>query len=233
MNRPALLLAAGLATRLGALREEHAKACLPVRGTTPLADLLNGVHEAGITRAWVNLHWRAEEVMATARAGTPQGLEIEFLHEPELLGTGGTLLEVTRREGVLPALVANAKFLTDFSFDALHFERPAMVVHPSSSLQVFGGLEWDEEGRVVGIRASGEARKLDETAAVYTGICVPDPAWLSHLEVAHDSGRLPCLIRDGLFPALKTGPGPLALVHSGEWLELSTPDRLSLANGGA
>ena len=231
MNPPALLLAAGLATRLGALRGEHAKACLPVRGTTPLAAILQGVHEAGITRAWINLHWRAEEVMATARAGAPQGLEVEFLHEPELLGTGGTLLEVARREGVLPSLVANVKFLTDFSFDRLDPEQPAMVVHPSSSLDVFGGLEWDGESRVVGVRASGEARKLDETAAVYTGICVPDPAWLPHLKVANDSGRPPCLIRDGLLPALQSGPGPLAVVHSGEWLELSTPARLSLANG--
>ena len=231
MNSPALLLAAGLATRLGSLREKHAKACLPVCGTTPLAAILHGIHEAGITRAWVNLHWHAEEVRAIARAYAPQGLEVNFIHEPELLGTGGTLLEVARREGILPSLVANAKFMTDFSYSRLDPERPAMVVHPSSSLKVFGGLEWDGKSRVVGVRAAGKTRKLEEPAAVYMGICVPDPAWLPHLEFANDSGRLPCLIRDGLLPALQSGPGPLAMIHSGKWLELSTPDRLSLANG--
>lgn len=230
MNRPALLLAAGLATRLGNLRKKHAKACLPVRGTTPISALLQTLSQSGVSKVWINVHWKAEEVIETAKASAPSNLKIEFLHESNLLGTGGTLLAVTEREGVLPQLVANAKFLTDFNFSSLDSEQPSMVVHPESSLAVFGGLKINGNSRVVGVRKSGKPRQPSESAAVYTGICVPDPAWIPHLSQAREAGRPPCIIRDGLLPSLQSGVEALAVEHSGEWIELSTPNRLRQAN---
>ena len=55
----ALVFAAGKATRLEGLREQYAKACVPVGDTTPLQHILPCLHQAGVTRAWVNLHWQA------------------------------------------------------------------------------------------------------------------------------------------------------------------------------
>ena len=68
----ALLLAAGKATRLGALRNQYAKACVPVAGTTPLRFAIERLAQAGVTRVIVNLHWQAEQVRAAGRAAVPR-----------------------------------------------------------------------------------------------------------------------------------------------------------------
>ena len=80
----ALLLAAGKATRLGALRNQYAKACVPVAGTTPLRFAIERLAQAGVTRVIVNLHWQAEQVRAEASAAVPSGIQLDFLEEDVL-----------------------------------------------------------------------------------------------------------------------------------------------------
>lgn len=228
MSAVALVLAAGQATRLGPLRERWAKACLPVAGVSPLQFLLPRLAAAGVGRAWVNLHYRPEQVRRAALDCAPAGLELRFLEEPELLGTGGTLAAVAAAEGRLPDLVVNAKIYTDLDFSqVLDDPRPTLVLHPPSPLEVFGGLE-HAGGRVTGLRPRGPARP---GAAVYTGIARPDPAWLAELERAEPAGGLRCLVRDGLRPALARGQAPRARLHLGWWQEISSPERVEAVQG--
>jgi NDP-sugar pyrophosphorylase family protein len=105
---PALLLAAGRATRLGAVGERWAKACVPVGATTALDFLLPRVAAAGYAPIWINLHRHAAQVRATALAAAP-GAELRFFEEERLLGTGGTLLAVARAAGAAPRRVAKEK----------------------------------------------------------------------------------------------------------------------------
>ncbi|RMH01619.1 MAG: hypothetical protein D6702_10990 [Planctomycetota bacterium] len=226
MTATALLLAAGLATRLGSLRRRWAKACVPVAGTSPLAFLLPRLAAAGVDRVWINLHHRPEQVRAQARAAAPPGLELRFLEEKHLLGTGGTLAAVAEADGALPDLVVNAKVFTDFPFGSLLADpEPALVLHPASPLREFGGLR-HARGRIVGLAGRDED---PARAAVYTGIARPDPAWLPHLTAARPAGGLRCLVRHGLLPALAAGRRPRAVLHAGWWREISTPERLARA----
>lgn len=226
----ALVLAAGKATRLAGIREHYAKACVPVAGTTPMAFLLQALHEAGVQRAVVNLHYRPDQVEAAARASAPQGLELEFFREPRLLGTGGTLLAVAEEQG-LPDLIANAKIFTDLEFRrTLGMPRPAVVLHPASDLSEFGGLTF-RDGRVTGLRPrAGKVR--EPRAAVFTGICRPSEKWLPLLRRARAEApeEALCLLRHGLLPGLKDGVGVHAMLHSGSWHEISTPERLERAD---
>lgn len=224
----ALLLAAGRATRLVGLRERWAKACVPVGGTTPLAFLLPRVLEAGFAPAWINLHHHRAQVRAAAQAAAPRAA-LRFLDEPELLGTGGTLLAVARAHGALPALVANAKVFGDFDLAALRDAPPGtLLLHPASSLAEFGGLRHDRHGRLLGLAGRDSA---PGEAAVFTGLCVPHPSWLEPLARARAARpeRPACLIRDGLLPALADGVEHRALLHAGWWCEVSTPERLAAA----
>jgi len=228
----ALLLAAGLATRLGALREAHAKACLPVAGTTPLAFLIRRLAAAGVREIWVNLHWQGAEVRAEAERAAPPGVALHFLEEPRLLGTGGTLLEVTAaRGGRPPELVLNAKILVDLDLAAVLASPPGtLVLYPPASLEVFGGFR-HAGGRARGLRPKGPPAREAGTA-VYTGVCRPHPAWLETLRAARAArpGEALCLVRDGLLPALAAGRArPPVLLHHGHWWELSTPERLAAA----
>ena len=91
LPRRALILAAGLGTRLRPLTWRRPKPLVEVWGT-PLVD-----HAIGRLRSWgveefaINTHWCAETLEAHVRKRWP-GLNVRFSHEPELLGTGGALL---------------------------------------------------------------------------------------------------------------------------------------------
>ncbi len=229
---PALLLAAGRATRLQGLREHYAKACVPVGDTTPLAHLLPRVLAGGWAPVWLNLHHHGEQVRDAAlalAAACGAADRLRFLEEPELLGTGGTLRAVTEAGGALPTLVANVKVLTDFDLGLLAGAAPGTVVlHAGSPLATFGGFRYDPEARLVlGLQPRDVPIPEGEAAAPYTGFCRPHPAWLDHLR--QSDAALPCLVRQGLLPALADGiPAPV-LLHDGLWHEVSTPDRLEAA----
>lgn len=224
----ALLLAAGKATRLAGLRERWAKACVPVADSSPLAFLLPRVLAGGWSPIWINLHHHAEQVRASARGLAPAA-GLRFLDEPELLGTGGTLLAVARAQTELPTLCANAKVFGDFELGALRAAAPGtLLLHAGSPLAEFGGIEHDRAGRILGLAP----RDADPSrAAVFTGLCVPHPAWLPPLARARAArpGQPICLLRDGLLPALAAGVEHRALFHPGWWCEVSTPERLAQA----
>lgn len=225
----ALLLAAGRATRLGALREQYAKACVPVAGTTPLRFLLHAFADAGYEHLWINTHYRAEQVREQAEAEAPPSLQLHFLHEPTLLGTGGTLLHLYEQHGVMPEAVANAKMFCDFPFATLRHANPGtLVLHPASDLKVFGGLRFDPEQRVLGLQSREEAAASGESAAVFTGIYRPHQSWLNSLAEARTAApnALLCSVRHGLLPNLQQAQ---ALLHSGFWCEISTADRVQEA----
>lgn len=233
----ALLLAAGKATRLGALRDQYAKACVPVAGTTPLRFAIEALAQAGVTRVIVNLHWQAEQVQAEARAAVPSDMQLEFLQEEVLLGTGGTVLACLDQFGVLPDLVMNAKQFGDLDFGAV-LQAPAgsLVLHQGSPLSLFGGLAYSAADHLLGLVGRDTPPQLPAGAvgaAVYTGICRPDSAWLPHLEAAAPEARAKqealCLARSGFLAAAAAESAVPVFLHDGVWCEISTPERVQEA----
>lgn len=223
--KSALVLAAGKATRLGEMREQWAKACVPVGDTTPLGFLLPRLHAAGINRVWINLHFRPHQVRREAERCAPPGLELKFIEEETLLGTGGTLIAVDERD-CLPDLVVNAKVFTDLDFaTALNAPAPCVVLHPHSDLSLFGGFSY-AHGELCELLARGTS--AIEKSGVFTGICRPSPLWVEHLRRATKQSP-PCLVRDGMLPAIRDGEKVRALIHHGQWCEVSTPERIEVA----
>lgn len=240
--KSALLLAAGKATRLGALRDRYAKACVPVGGTTPLRQLMEQLADAGVGRFVINLHWQAAQVRAAAAAAKSVDAELLFLEEPQLLGTGGSLLACQRLYNLFPDVVVNAKLFTDLDWRKL-LEAPAgsLVVHPPSELAQFGGLRFvatPSGPRLAGLwpksRAqAGELPPAPQRAAVYTGICRPSRDWLPPLErefaQANADGRPLCLARAGFLAYAAAGNPVEIFEHTGLWCEISTPERVAEA----
>jgi MurNAc alpha-1-phosphate uridylyltransferase len=89
--RQAMVLAAGLGTRMRPLTEWTAKPLLPLGGRALLDHALQRLAEAGVARVVVNAHWQAGVVRAhLARwRGAP---EIVLREEASLLDTGGAVL---------------------------------------------------------------------------------------------------------------------------------------------
>lgn len=229
----ALLLAAGKATRLEGLRDTYAKANVPVGNTTPLRFLLE-TFGTTFSDVWINLHFKGDQVREQAERYVSQGVRLHFIEENPLLGTGGTLLEMVAQSGGLPEVLVNAKMFTDFHFPSLCDAAPGtLVLHEESDLKIFGGLRFDAKGFLQGLCTKDSTPAKNESAAVFTGICKPSPAWLTHLEAARQSNKeeVLCLIRHGLLPALKLKPKHArVMLHHGTWCEISTPERVTEAS---
>ena len=130
MTWPALVLTAGLATRLQPLSSVRAKAALPVAGEALVSRILRWLRDAGIRRVVLNLHHRADSITRIIGDGTRLGLAVRYSWEPEILGSAGgparaiPLLESDR------FLIVNGDTLIDVDLRALaaqHVNTNAMV----------------------------------------------------------------------------------------------------------
>lgn len=115
----AFLLAAGLGTRLRPVTDRIPKCLVDVGGRTMLDIWLDALAEAGVDEVLVNTHHFADLVQAhVAQREAPPVVRVS--HEPELLGSAGTLL--ANRDFVADEamfLVVNADNLTDFDLGVL------------------------------------------------------------------------------------------------------------------
>lgn len=151
----ALLLAAGLGTRLRPLTLTVPKCLVLVHGRPLLDYWLEHLFLAGIERALVNTHWLADEVKIHVQA-SPFRDKVELVYEPELLGTGGTVLANREWLGEGSYLLAHADNLTDFDVGimmAAHGNRPAgvaitMLAFRTDAPKASGVLELDGSGLV-------------------------------------------------------------------------------------
>ena len=87
----ALLLAAGLGTRLRPLTDTTPKCLVPIKGK-PLLDIwCEALLASGVTKLLINLHYKSEQVQQHLDSSKFSEF-VETIYEPSLLGTGGTLL---------------------------------------------------------------------------------------------------------------------------------------------
>ena len=153
----ALLLSAGMGTRLRPLTLTTPKCLVPIHGV-PLLDhwlalLLNG----GIERTLINTHYLPEAVHQHIRQ-SPWKDRVDLVHEPELLGTGGTVLVNRDYFGSGAFLLAHSDNLTWFdtsAFIARHQARPpqaliTMMTFNTDAPQSCGIVEQDADGIVIG-----------------------------------------------------------------------------------
>jgi mannose-1-phosphate guanylyltransferase len=151
----ALLLAAGTGSRLRPLTDTVPKCLVPVHGQPLLDYWLALLLYAGIERVLINTHWLADAVRAYVEA-SPWRASVDLIHEPKLLGTGGTILANQEYFGGRPFLTAHADNLTDLDVGALvnaHDQRPpeclvTMLAFRTDDPSSCGILELDERGVV-------------------------------------------------------------------------------------
>jgi NDP-sugar pyrophosphorylase family protein len=84
----AMILAAGLGTRLRPLTNDRPKALVEIGGRTLLGITLQRLREFGVREAIVNVHHFADMVAEYLRANSCFGIRIEISREDVLLDTG-------------------------------------------------------------------------------------------------------------------------------------------------
>src|SRR5437660_5811552 len=87
----AMILAAGLGTRLRPLTNDRPKALVEVGGRTLLEITLARLRDAGVSEVIINTHHFAETVLEYLKRNNDFGMRIELSREEALLDTGGGL----------------------------------------------------------------------------------------------------------------------------------------------
>lgn len=186
----AMILAAGLGTRLRPLTCEIPKALVPVAGVPVLDRVARRVIEAGADRIVVNVSPHADMIRNHIASRDGWGVPVHVSEEPDgPLETGGGILHAAhlfRRNG--PILVHNADILTDLDLAALlgaHDDAAlaTLAVRPAASPR---HLLFDEAG-LLGYPVGGEDRRVREPVGEerrydFLGVQVISPRLLDRFE---------------------------------------------------
>jgi NDP-sugar pyrophosphorylase family protein len=110
---PALVLTAGLATRLRPLSFVRAKAALPVAGVPLVRRILSTLAKAGTTDVVLNLHHLPHTLTALVGDGADLGLRVRYSWESPVLGSaGGPRRAVPLLAGLSRASVSESRGLS-------------------------------------------------------------------------------------------------------------------------
>ena len=102
----AMVLAAGLGTRMRPLTDDRPKALVEVGGRALIDHVLDRLADAGVRRAVVNVHWFADRLEAHLADRTQPAIAISDERD-QLLETGGGLKKARPLLGEAPVWVAN------------------------------------------------------------------------------------------------------------------------------
>jgi MurNAc alpha-1-phosphate uridylyltransferase len=227
--RTAMLLAAGLGTRMRPLTDHTAKPLLPLGGKRLIDHALARLAEAGVGMVVVNAHWHAGQIEAHLHARATRPPRTIVRREEALLETGGGVKAVLDLLGPAPFFVVNGDaFWVDgprpaltrlaAAFDPAEVDG-VLLVHRTFQVRAevgFGDFAVDKWGY---LRRRAEREIVPY---IYAGLQLITPALLAGTP-------------DGAFSMNRAWDTAMAagrlraVVHDGLWFHLSTPDDLAEA----
>lgn len=160
----ALILTAGLGTRLSPLTGVRAKPAIPVAGTPMIRRIVTWLVSQGVEDMVLNLHHRPASLTAVLGDGRDLGARVRYSWElPRILGSAGGPRLARAIVGADPFLIVNGDTLTDMDLSRLvdaHSASGALVTMalvPNSEFMRYGGVQIDADGRVTGFVRRGPA----------------------------------------------------------------------------
>jgi NDP-sugar pyrophosphorylase family protein len=150
----AMVLAAGLGTRLRPLTNDRPKALVDVGGRPVIAYNLALLRRFGITDVVVNLHHHGEALRAALGDGAAFGVRIAYSPEDPLLDTGGGIRHAQALLGRGDVLVMNGDTIVDLALDELIARHRAtnaaatLVLRRDPDQARYGEIEIDADDRI-------------------------------------------------------------------------------------
>lgn len=150
----ALILAAGLGTRLWPLTEDRTKAAIPFHNRPLIAYSVEYLAANGIRDIIVNLHHQPDSIRSALGDGSQFGVTIHYSFEPEILGTSGALNPIRQLLVDDDFLVINGKIITNIdlvqAIDAhrKHDAIATLVLRENRARERFSIVEVDERARI-------------------------------------------------------------------------------------
>jgi mannose-1-phosphate guanylyltransferase len=166
----AMILAAGLGTRLRPLTSDRPKALVEIGGRSLLEITLSRLRAFGVAEVIVNVHHFADVVVDYLKANNNFGMPIEVSREEELLDTGGGLKKAAwffleDSSGLdEPFVLHNVDVISTIDLERMrqsHIERGALATLAVQERKTSRYLLFDEQHSLCGRRTGGDqASKL-------------------------------------------------------------------------
>jgi NDP-sugar pyrophosphorylase family protein len=228
----AMLLAAGLGTRLAPFTNQHPKALAPVGDRTLLEWNIRYLQSWGVREVIVNVHHFADQIEEAIQAADGWGSHITVSDERgEVLETGGGLKKAAAFFAGEEALVVmNVDVLTDLDPAAIlaaHRKHKPLATLAVMQRQSSRYLLFDERMRLAGWRneKTGATRGASGTPYAFTGVQVISG---SLLESIVQEGKFSLI--DIYLHAAETGGDIRGYDHTGDkFLDVGKPEALALA----
>jgi mannose-1-phosphate guanylyltransferase len=150
----ALVLTAGLGTRLRPLTYDRAKAAVPIVGKPLIRRIVSWLASHGVRQIVLNLHHRAETITAELGDGSQFGVAIRYSWEVPILGSAGGPRKALPLIDADEFLIVNGDTLTDLDLGSLrqaHRDSGALVtlaVVDNQRPERYGGVLSDDAGAV-------------------------------------------------------------------------------------
>jgi len=193
----AMVLAAGLGTRLRPLTNDRPKALVEVGGRTLLEITLTRLRKFGVRDAIINVHHYADMVIDRMKAAGNLGMHIEFSREDVLLDTGGGLKQagwfLGGRSGAQaeePFILHNVDVISNIDLQRMvesHRQTKALATLAVQERKSSRYLLFYEQGRLCGRRLVKEEKtevvrpSQQMTELAFSGIHVISPRIFSLL----------------------------------------------------
>jgi len=233
----AMILAAGLGTRLRPLTNDRPKALVEINGHTLLEITLTRLRSSGISDVIINVHHLADSIVEYLKINNSFGMKLEISREDILLDTGGGLKKAAHffLEDKLdePFLLHNVDVISSIDLRRMlqfHIENHALATLAVQERETSRYLLFDNQLQLCGRRSSDQGDELVRSAQplqalAFCGIHVLSPQ------------IFPLLTEEGVFPII---PAYLRLAGQGErilgfradeysWRDLGTPENVRQA----
>ncbi|MGH9899532.1 MAG: sugar phosphate nucleotidyltransferase [Pyrinomonadaceae bacterium] len=224
-----MILAAGLSTRLWPLTIDRAKAAIPLLGKPLICYVAEYLASHGSTELVVNLHHQPESVREALGNGSHIGVNVNYVEEPQILGTSGALINARALIGDETFVVINGKIYTDIDLAAVletHRRSEALatiVLMRNYACEPFSEVN-TKNGLVTGFGPMPDPTKYISGSTfplVFTGIHIMEPRIFDYIP----KGKFSHTTTDVYPPAIARGERIAAHVAEGIWYELSTIPR--------
>src|SRR6266545_1337303 len=220
----AMVLCAGLGTRLRPLSDELAKPLMPIGDRPVLAHILETLGRAAIEDVVINTHHRPDDFDLRIKS---MSSKVQVLHEIEILGTAGGVAHAAGALGpgeivvwngdiVAPALDARSLLGSQGGGGA----QMLWVVEPLGRGNGTVGL--DENGNIVRLR--GEVFGREASGGNFLGVQALGATVREGLPAQG------CLVADVALPLLRRGGRIASLRYDGPWDDIGTSSALLQAN---
>ncbi|MDF1820494.1 MAG: nucleotidyltransferase family protein [Alcanivoracaceae bacterium] len=209
----AMILAAGLGTRMRPLTDHTPKPLLEAGGKPLIVWHIEKLKAAGFSELVINHAWLGDKLEAHLGDGQAFGVHIQWSREGEPLETAGGIRRALPLLGDEPFLVINGDIWTDIDF--AHLRRaPSGQAH----LVLVDNPPHHPQGDFH-LASDGKVGDNGSPALTFSGIGVYRPALFAAL--ADGEARLAPLLRAAMAKGNVSGEH-----YRGQWWDIGTPERL-------